>query len=542
MRNPMLLSDSYKQFHYDMYPKNLVRLYSNMTPRKSRMKGVEHVVVFGPQYWIKEYLIYNWNENFFQKPWYVLEQEYRRFHKNFSQMPDVDTDHWKRLHDLGYLPIEVRALPEGTKCPIGIPFMTIHNTHPEFEWFFGWLVNFLETSASTSIWDLVTVATIAHQYRKVFDQFARLTSDDLWFVDWQGHDFSMRGRSSIESTYSQAGHLLSFTGSDTIPAVLMLEEYYNANMDTELVAGSVPASEHSVMMCLGKEGEIDTFIRLLDTFPKGILSVVSDTWNLWDVLSDYLPKLKSKILARDGKLVIRPDSGDPVHILCGYRIRESTNLKEEQALPTEEAEVIFDRSNGKYFRVVPIDTGWTTTFEATEITKVEALGVIESLWELFGGTVNSKGYRVLDPHIGAIYGDSITIERATEICQRLMDKGFASTNWVAGIGSYTYNYNTRDTFGMAIKATNCTLRREDGSLEERAIFKNPITDGGEKKSAKGYLKVERVNGKLQLFQELPSFEDTQAGELKPVFRDGELLRDWTLSEIRQTLQNEYATI
>jgi nicotinamide phosphoribosyltransferase len=177
-------------------------------------------------------------------------------------------------------------------------------------------------------------------------------------------------------------------------------------------------------MCSGgKDDEIGTFRRLLETYPTGILSVVSDTWDLWKVCTEHVVTLKEEIMARDGKLVIRPDSGNPADILCG------------------------------------LNTG--PDMYHTKIALYPAYkGVIELLWDVFGGTINEQGYKVLDPHIGAIYGDSITIERAEEICKRLEDKGFASTNVVLGIGSFTYQYNTRDTFGFAMKATYVEVNGE----------------------------------------------------------------------------------
>lgn len=164
--------------------------------------------------------------------------------------------------------------------------------------------------------------------------------------------------------------------------------------------------------------EYQVFKRLLGTYPTGILSVVSDTFDLFKVITEYLPRLKEEILSRDGKLVIRPDSGDPVDIICGL----NTNPKALEAF--------------KYYD------------DVDEWDRHEFKGVVELLWEVFGGTVNEQGYKVLDSHIGVIYGDSITLERANEICRRLEEKGFASTNVVLGIGSFTYQYNTRDTFGF----------------------------------------------------------------------------------------------
>lgn len=484
---PIFQTDGYKQFHHLMYPEGITLLSSNMTPRSfKRLPGCTHAVFFGLQYYIKKYLIEEWN-TFFSTPFAEVERQYKRFHKHFSGC-DVTVDHWKKLHDLGYMPIAITALPEGSLVPEKVPFYTICNTHPDF----AWLVNFLETQMSTVIWDMTTVATIARMYRQKLDKWAEKTGDPS-FVQWQGHDFAMRGRSSIETAYAcQAGHLLSFTGTDTIPAVFMLEDYYDANIEKELVGGSVPATEHSVMTSYGKEEEIVAFERLLDLFPEGILSVVSDSFDLWKVCTEYVTTLKDKIMSRNGKLVIRPDSGDPVDIVCG-------TIKG------------------------PIDYNFAVTNEE--------IGVVELLWNVFGGTVNEKGYKVLDPHIGVIYGDSITLDRAEQICARLEAKGFASTNVVFGIGSYTYNHNTRDTLGIAIKATYCEVNGE-----AREIFKDPVTDDGVKKSARGLLKVVKVNGEFMLKDRCKKAELAEPdNELEVVFMKGELVNKTTFSEIKERL-------
>lgn len=489
----LILADFYKMGHYNMYPEGTTRIYDNITPRKSRIKGIDEIVVFGLQYFIKEYLQKQWDREFFDKPKGEVIHAYKRMMDATLGPDSVSMEHIEKLHDLGYLPLKIKALPEGSLCPVGVPMLTIINTVDHAYW----LPNYLETILSTSVWQSCTSATIAREYKKLLLKYAEKTGDPA-FVQWQGHDFSMRGMSSLETAcMSGAGHLLNFTGTDTIPAIAWLEKYYNADVTKELVGASVPATEHSVMCAGSKDGEIDTFRALMKAYPKGILSVVSDTWNLWDVLGKFLPEMKEEILARDGKLVIRPDSGDPVDILCGLNTSDIYRDEEE-------------------FEVDP--------------TAEEFKGVIELLWDVFGGTINEKGYKVLDPHIGAIYGDSITLERAEQICKRLEYKGFASTNVVLGIGSYTYQYNTRDTFGFAMKATWCKINGEEFEL-----FKDPITDDGTKKSAKGLLKVYKENGKFKLKDQCTPQEETE-GELKIVFEDGELIKDWTLQEIKNNLK------
>ncbi|WP_397364658.1 nicotinate phosphoribosyltransferase [Olleya sp. R77988] len=481
--NPLLYTDGYKVDHRRQYPDKTTLVYSNWTPRMSRIKDVDQVVFFGLQYFIKKYMIADFNINFFNQPKSEVCKKYQRRINNYLGENNVGIKHIEDLHDLGYLPMLIKALPEGVSVPIRVPMLTMYNTKAEF----FWLTNYFETILSTTLWLPCNSATIAKQYRKILDQYAQQTSSVPEFVDWQGHDFSMRGMGGLEAAIvSSAGHLLSFTGTDTIPTIDFLEDYYNANSDTDLIGGSVAATEHSVM-CMGTNtGEQETFKRLIsEVYPNGIVSIVSDTWDLWKVLTEYLPNLKNEVLARNGKVVIRPDSGDPADIICG-------------------------NPNGK--------------------TEAAKKGVIQLLWEIFGGTTNAKGYKELDSHIGAIYGDSITIERATNICERLKQNGFASTNVVLGIGSFTYQYNTRDTFGFAMKATYGEV---DG--EAREIYKNPITDDGTKKSAKGLIKIEKQNGNYKLVDQV-SWEEEQKGELKEVFKDGKLLIDDSLTEIRKRIR------
>ena len=486
--NPLFLTDGYKTGHHQQYPKGTTLVYSNFTPRSNKYgpKGCDRVVSFGQQMIMRQ-LHEVFQKDFFSQPKDQVCREMKQELSMYLGM-DYDVSHFEALYDLGYLPIEVRSLTEGTLVPIKVPVLTIYNTHPDFYW----LTNYLETILSNLMWKPLTSATIAHQYRKVLTKWMEKTDkDNAWFIDWQGHDFSMRGMDSVEAVISSGlGHLTSFSGTDSLPAIYGARKYYGAE---GFVAGSVPATEHSVMCAGGKEDEESTFRRLLETYPKGILSVVSDTWDLWRVCTEHIVALKEEILARDGKLVIRPDSGDPVDILCG---------------------------------------DITIAVENGGIETPASKGVIELLWDVFGGTVNEQGYKVLDPHIGAIYGDSITIERADEICRRLEAKGFASTNVVLGIGSFTYQFNTRDTFGFAMKATYCEINGEG-----REIFKDPITDDGTKKSATGLLCVTRdeYSGDYMLMDRV-DWQTSRGGELKTIYRDGKFENTTTLSEIRENLK------
>lgn len=485
-----LLCDFYKISHKAQYPQGTELVYSTWTPRTSRIEGVKKVVAFGFQGFIKAYLMEYFNESFFNRDKEEVIAEYQRVIKFTLGGENPDASHIAELHDLGYLPIKIKAVKEGTLVPIRIPMLTIENTLPQF----FWLTNYLETIMSCEMWTPTTSATIALEYRKILQKYAKATGGDLGAVQFQGHDFSMRGMSSLASAQSSgAGHLLSFAGTDSIPSILYLEQYYNADIEKELVGTSIPATEHSVM-CVHGTDEFNTYKYLIEeVYPTGLVSVVSDTWDLWKVLVDVVIPLKDIIMARDGKVVIRPDSGDPVKIICGDP--KSDNLLARN-------------------------------------------GVVQILWDIFGGTINEQGYKELDPHIGAIYGDAITLERCEDMCHTLMMNGFASTNIVLGIGSYSYQMRTRDTFGFALKATFAKVNGE-----EKMIFKNPATDTDNiKKSQKGKVAViEGIDGALCLIDNL----DTETHKvfealdiLEDVFIDGKLVRDQSLAEIREILSSD----
>lgn len=503
-----LTADFYKLSHREQYPEGTSVVYSTLTPRSNKYAPwADEIVFFGLQYFIKEYLIERFNKEFFERPFEEINQEYKSFVQNTLGRPEVDTSHLKELHDLGHLPLKINALPEGTLAPMRCPVMTIENTHPSA----FWLTNFIETILSTTIWQPITSATLAYQYRKTLNHYALKTTGSTNGVEWQGHDFSLRGMSSEQSGMASGmGHLTSFQGTDTIPAIFGVHRYYGAPLDAS-TASSIPATEHSVMCAYGQTDEFELFKHLLtEVYPSGLFSVVSDTWDFWKVVTHYLPKLKDQILARDGKIVIRPDSGDPVDIVAGTKTNGQT---------------------------------------------AEEKGLIECLWDTFGGTVNELGYKVLDPHVGAIYGDSITLERAEEISKRLEAKGFASTNIVFGIGSFSYQYHTRDTFGFAVKATSATVNGE-----ERLLFKDPKTDDGTKRSQRGRVVVAKAPdiSDLEVYQLTgqqtgnrlvwkDGLNESQEHELQqgvwnalePVFLDGKLLVDQDLATIRERLaQNQ----
>lgn len=469
--NPILAIDFYKSGHYKQYPEGTEYVYNNFTPRSSERAQKssvfeDKVVFFGLQGFIKWFLIDCFNDNFFNQPKEKVVDEYKRIMDGCLGPGAVDTDHISALHDLGYLPLIIKALPEGSHVDCRVPLFTITNTNPNFYW----LVNYIESVMSAEIWKSCTSASTAFQYRKLLHKYAVETGAPLDFVPWQGHDFSFRGLSGVhDASSSGAGHLLSFLGTDTIPAILYLEDFYLGK--NTFVGGSVAATEHSVMCLGGKDDEYKTFKRLItETYPGGIVSIVSDTWDFWNVITNTARALKTEILSRDGKVVFRPDSGDPVKIICG---------------------------------------------DPTSKDPAVRMGAVECLWSIFGGTTTSTGHRVLDSHVGLIYGDSISLDRAERILMGLAAKGFASCNIVFGIGSYTYQYVTRDTYNFAVKATWGQVNGVG-----REIFKDPKTDDGTKKSLKGLLRVEKDNGKYVVYDG-QTREQEEQGLLKAVFHNGQ---------------------
>lgn len=520
--------DVYKEFHSRAYHPDVTEVYANFTSRSGKLSNIENndkVAFVGLQYFIKSYLQEEWAD-FFNVDKATAVANHKRILSAMLGYP-VDVKYLEDLHDLGYLPLKVKALPEGTLVPYLVPPLTIVNTKEGFQW----LTNMIETVLSCENWPIQTSTTTSVAYLKVFKEFAKKTGLPMDFVPFQGHDFSFRGMFGKQAAaMSGFGHLASgLVGTDTIPAVLFAEEYYGANVDEELVGCSVDATEHSVTCSWIMEGEIEFFKYLMkEQSPKGVLSVVSDTWDFWTLVTEYLPELKEDIMARDGTLVIRPDSGDPVKILTGYITSPTSDYAELfDTQDKAEKDVIANGYeaycwNKQYFAIEDDQT--------IELMQCEVKGLIECLWDIFGGTKTDKGFKLLDDHIGAIYGDAITLERQRQILQRLMDKGFAS-KVVLGIGSYSYQYVTRDTHGSAVKATSVVKNGK-----RVAIFKDPKTDT-KKKSAKGLLKIERVNGELTLFDDVTETEEAK-GLLEVVFEDGKLIKETTLTEIRNTINKQ----
>jgi len=484
--NTLFYADGYKVAHKRMLAPNTTFLYGTWIPRslKHADSSIEKIVSFGQQLsvtWLHD----EFKENFFEQPLNVA----LAFQKDMSLylgMP-YDAEHFIALHNLGYLPIKIKSLPEGIETPNNIPHMTFINTVSGF----AWLTLYLETIISALSWKSSTSATIALQYKRNATRWVASTDiDSLFLADYMCHDFSARGLDPFSMLSSGLGHATSHRGSDTLIVIPGARYFYGESEDTVCI-NSVNASEHSVSTTkIFTVGEKQMIIDWLKEFPTGILSIVADTFDLWKLVTEYLsdPEVKELILARDGKLVIRPDSGDPADIICG------TQLMADEACNKPS----------------------------------ERHGVIELLWGIFGGTVNAQGYKVLDSHIGCIYGDSITLKRQVDIYQRLADKNFASTNIVLGVGSYTYQMNTRDTLGFAAKGAWF-----ESNGQGYDIYKDPITDDGTKKSLKGLL---RVNEDLSVKQQCTEQEESE-GLLQVIYQDGKFFNQTTLTEIREKLIN-----
>lgn len=534
--------DFYKADHRRQYPKDTQYVYSNLTPRYSRHANVPDksgIIFFGLQYFMKDFLIDTFNETFFKRPKEEVLAEYQSLMDTALGEGAIPIEHIGALHDLQFLPVKIRALREGSFAPIGVPVLTIENTLPEF----FWLTNYLETILSTYLWLPCTSATTAFNLRKLLETHRVATGSPDWFIDFQAHDFSFRGMSSLQSALtSGAGHLLSFKGTDTVPAIQFLQQYYGGQ---GLIGTSVPATEHSVMCMGGQDDEIGTFRRLItELYPKGIVSIVSDTWDFWKVMTDYAVQLREEIMQRDGKVVFRPDSGNPLHILCGTAYPVSDKDMDDNGVPehysdsTDAAitgEFEYLTHNGRYWPIKGYlsygDEVQEIGDEVFDITP-EMKGAVEILWDTFGGTTTETGHKLLDQHVGLIYGDSIDYYLADDILKTLALKGFASANVVFGVGSYTYQYATRDTWGFAVKATA-------GIVADvfRAIFKKPKTDNGGKNSARGLVRViDDGYGKLMLQDGCsPESLEHPVNKLQVVFENSQIVAETTLQEIRETI-------
>lgn len=685
--NPFLYgTDSYKVSHVRFETSGVKEIYSNFTPRFAKYLAEllgdafdNRYVVFGIQ-WLLLRLHVMAKTGFFDVPKEEAIGKMRRVLKPYIGQEDFV--HFEALHDLGYLPVVIKTLDEGTTPKVGIPFLTIRNTLPEFEW----LPNYLETLISTELWKQLTVATVARAFKQISTEYALKTMGKTDGIEFQNHDFHVRGASGFESAaINGSAFLLSSCGTDNMASLWATEKFYFSTNDEGLLAGSVAAGEHSVTTsgilteqerALAeeiadekgidvKEAQQELILEkvkalgidlteaerryaksvLTEKFPNGIVAYVADSFSFWDFVAKVVLSLKYEILARDGKFVIRGDSGNPVDVITGvkgvdikdavarkfisesevgktFTVQDTVYLtlakpeipvtsyiplfelvrkdfvrvydKEAEILAVEEARntLISEIHEKINMRTVVLanyldedelenitcdeDDELTPTIEealnpddfdeetmsdldvmilkelTNTLTELEAKldtlvyvepehvviaaeekGTIEVLWEIFGGTVTEKGYKLLDSHIGMIYGDGITVQRSQEIFARLEAKGFASLNIVYGVGSFSLNMLSRDHLGMAIKATN-TIVDIHGVDVDKPIYKDPKTDTS-KKSARGLIRVFKDETGEIVFEDMQTREQEDTGLLTVAYKDGQFEKFTTIFEIRDVM-------
>lgn len=480
--NPMLLCDFYKTVHSDMINPGMTKSMSYYTPRMSRVDRWDKVVMFGLQMFCKTWLIDYFNENFFKQPEDEVVAEYERVLDAALGEDIYDSEKIRKLHQLGYLPIEILALPEGTMVPVHIPMFGITNTHDDF----AWLPQALESLISAEMWYPQITATVGKTYRDIVNKYYEETCNDNTPRAKALGAFDFRGDMCADAALKAgAGWCLSFLNTATVPVIPYLEEMFGCDCTEEPVAYGAVSSEHFVMCSnYAVDGDEETFLRkmLTELYPHTSFSCVLDSYDYWNVIDNILPKIHDDIMAHDGCMLMRGDSGDCVEV----------------------------------------------------VTKT-----VFKLWDQFGGTVNSKGYKVLDPHVKALYGDSITVQRCEEIYKILKDAGFACSNVSLGVGSFSMHCIeengelkpfTRDTFSSCIKACYAEVNGQC-----YPIFKNP-KEGGFKKSQKGLCYVYYDGkGELAYKDEYDSTNIPSDNLLEPVFRDGRLIKEYTLDDVRQRL-------
>ena len=489
--NPLLLKDFYKAVHGDMLNPKMTKSVSYYTPRMSRVNRWDKVVNFGLQMFVKTWLIDYFNDNFFSLPKEEVVGEYQRVMDNCLGKGVYNIEKVAKLHDLGYLPIEIVALEEGVKVPMKCPIFGITNTHDDFVW----LPQALESLISAECWYPMICATVGNTYREIVNRYYDLTCEDNVPRNRALGNFDFRGDMGVDASLKAgAGWCLSFVNSATVPIIPFLEEMYNTDCTKEEVAFGAVSTEHFVMCSnYAYDGDERTFLKrlLTELYPNTSFSCVCDSYDYWNVVDNIIPSLKSEILAHDGCFLVRGDSGDCVEV----------------------------------------------------VTKT-----VFKLWDIFGGHVNSKGYKVLDPHVKALYGDGITVQRAEEIYKILEENGFSAQNVSLGVGSFSFHCIeedgklspfTRDTFSSCIKACDAII---DG--KEYPIFKDPKTDretgSGFKKSQKGCCVVTTDTDGELIYVDGRTWEEAYSDPcnlLKPIFKDGKLLKEVSLKEIRNTLNN-----
>ncbi|TDQ61815.1 nicotinamide phosphoribosyltransferase [Maritalea mobilis] len=440
--NPILNTDSYKASHFLQYPEGVTTVYSYIEARGPK----DHdLLFFGLQMFIKSYLTTPITAEDIDEAEEIFTAHGLPFHR----------EGWAYILEKhnGYMPIAINALKEGTVTKTSVPLALIYNTDPKC----AWLTSYLETAILRGVWYPTTVATNSFLIKQQIKAALEKSSDDVTGqLPFKLHDFGARGASSQET--AQIGglaHLVNFQGTDTVSALPMARQYYGGD-DPHFMAGfSIPAAEHSTMTSWGRAGEKDAYANMLEKFPQGLVAVVSDSYDLFNALENiWGDELKEQVLARDGTLVVRPDSGDPVEIVCQ---------------------------------------------------------TLEVLGDKFGYSTNSKGFKVLDPHVRVIQGDGIYLNSLKDILDAMIEKGWAVDNVAFGMGGGLLQAVSRDSYQFAMKA--CAIER-NGDIQP--IYKEPKTDK-KKTSKRGIQGVFEEQGQLVAKTILPEQIADSENMLKRVY-------------------------
>lgn len=478
----MLMADTYKNTNPDAMPEGLIKLTSYITPRKSMFKNIDKVVFFGLQGFIQEFLINLVNETFFKRDKEEVLAEYKSYLDTQIGEQSYDLSRIAALHDLGYLPIKMKALPEGSLVNMGVPCIELTNTHPDF----AWVVQWIECVAQSELFGTCNWATMAHEYRKLANKFYEKTTDDANPAMAMA-DFGFRGLGVDNGIRASSSWLLSFDKTSTIPAMQYIDKMYNAECAKNHIGMGAVSLEHATVcsnlaIC---ETEESLLRRLLTTVYKDTsFSYVSDSFDYWGLVNDTLPKLKKEIMEHNGKFLVRPDSGDIVEI---------------------------------------------------------SVKTVQKLYEIFGGITNSKGYKELNPKVGIIYGDGCQYSKIEEIWTKLEELGFAADTILFGVGAFSFTAMctpedgmvclTRDTFGFAMKSTDCVINGK-----EYTIQKNPKTDQNHlKKSHKGLCCVTKDGDDYVCHDGYTSETLPADNLLMTVYRDGQFVRTTNFADIRERL-------
>jgi nicotinamide phosphoribosyltransferase len=449
--NFILMSDAYKMTHWFQYPEKTEHIYSYF---ESRGGEFPNTLFYGLQAILKKWFVGKVVTN--EMIGEAADFCYKVFGEEYFNYKG-----WKHIvekHD-GYLPIRIKAVPEGLIVPNRNVLMTVENTDPAVPW----LTNFCET-VLVQCWYPVTVATQSYHIKQLIKKYCEETGCD--FSPFMLHDFGFRGVSSVESAgLGGSAHLINFMGTDTLEGIRYAMEYYNS----DVCGFSVMAAEHSTVTIYGKENEAKAYENFMEKCPHGIISIVCDSYDTINATKEIFgSQLKQKIIMRDGKVVLRPDSGDP--------------------------------------------------------TKM-SFAVVDALWDKFGGSVNQKGFKVLNPKVGVIYGDGINYISINDILFNLRANGYAASNMVFGMGGALLQHPNRDTLQFAFKCSNAIVNGFS-----RDVYKDPITSTM-KKSKSGRLKLIRNNGTFATVAETPFYDEDNI--LKLIFENGELLTDHKFEDIRK---------